>query len=583
MSYYPPYKSSSNNVKVELDLTNYATKTDLKNITHADVSSFASKTNLAALKAEVDKIDADKLKTTPIDLDRLSNLVKNDVVKKTDYNTKVTSIEAQIAGLTKNTVDNLANITKLKAIDTNNFVTRTKFSADTNALDDKIDDVEKEIPDISGLATKTSLIDYLQTSTFNSKVTEVENKIKDVDIIAKSAVTKANTIKSDLTDYAKKADVATDITTIKHDYVTNASLSSQLNYLKSQHIAAEVTGIDNKTKKNASDILALENKLKQKEDIINENERGFSFNRGFFFYKDQSYLVYDCKMGSFGFGLTSRDISEWKATGIYNYSSDSNMNAFANAKSNLPNLKNDGRIHVHLSGNHFQQNVVGIPNNGNVNNIYCVYRLDPIASSRDTSFTIQDALFGAMQITKNAIDNSKNNYKGYGICFDEGSQFGHTMTEGGRTHITNGRNVLIFGADMSFSIHRTNRANHIYVMGDGLTQGIHDTTLYVEKKYFRNFTEPNVKFVLSLYYNGNDSYLFVKGRQELKFKCKTNQLVKEKVCIGNLSDQWTASESEKTELYGNIYDFVVDYEQILGVKPIYDMHRYLMTKHNISL
>ena len=84
MSYYPPYKSSSNNVKVELDLTNYATKTILKNITHVDVSSFANKTNLAALKTKVDKIDVDKLKTTPIDLDRLSNLVKNDVDKKTD-------------------------------------------------------------------------------------------------------------------------------------------------------------------------------------------------------------------------------------------------------------------------------------------------------------------------------------------------------------------------------------------------------------------------------------------------------------------------------------------------------------------
>ena len=164
--------------------------------------------------------------------------------------------------------------------------------------------------------------------------------------------------------------------------------------------------------------------------------------------------------------------------------------------------------------------------------------------------------------------------KGYGICFDERSQFGHTMTEGGRTQITNGRNVLIFGADMSFSIHRTNRANHIYVMGDEFTQGIHDTTSYVEKKYYRNFTEPDVKFVLSLHYNGDDSYLFVNGRQELKFKCKTDQLVKEKLCIGNLSDQWTASKSEKTGLYGNIYDFVVDYEQILGVKAIYDMHRY---------
>ena len=143
MSYYPPHKSCSNNVKVELDLTNYATKTDLKNITHVDVSSFASKTNLAALKTEVDKIDTDKVKTAPTDFAKLTNAIENDVVKQTEYNTKVTSIEAQIAGLTKNTVDNLADITKLKAVDTNSFVNKTKFSADINTLDDKIDGVEK--------------------------------------------------------------------------------------------------------------------------------------------------------------------------------------------------------------------------------------------------------------------------------------------------------------------------------------------------------------------------------------------------------------------------------------------------------
>ena len=101
--YYPPYKSSSNNIKVELDLSNYATKKDINDITHVDVSGFASKTNLAALKTEVDKTDADKLKTVPVDLTQLSNVVNNDVVKKNDYNTKVTSIESQIAGLTKNT------------------------------------------------------------------------------------------------------------------------------------------------------------------------------------------------------------------------------------------------------------------------------------------------------------------------------------------------------------------------------------------------------------------------------------------------------------------------------------------------
>ena len=80
--YYPPYKSSSNNIKVELDLSNYATKKDINDITHVDVSGFASKTNLAALKTEVDKIDADKLKTAPNNLAKLSNVVKNEVVKK---------------------------------------------------------------------------------------------------------------------------------------------------------------------------------------------------------------------------------------------------------------------------------------------------------------------------------------------------------------------------------------------------------------------------------------------------------------------------------------------------------------------
>ena len=82
--YFPPYNNSSGNIKVELDLSNYATKKDIKDITHVDASGFASKTNLAALKTEVDKIDTDKLKTVPDDLAILTNVVKNEVDKKTD-------------------------------------------------------------------------------------------------------------------------------------------------------------------------------------------------------------------------------------------------------------------------------------------------------------------------------------------------------------------------------------------------------------------------------------------------------------------------------------------------------------------
>ena len=241
--YFPPYNNSSNNFKVELDLSNYATTDDVKNITHVDVSSYANKTSLAALKTEVDKIDIDKLKTVPDDVAKLSNVVKNEVVKKTDFSG-------------------------------DNYVTRTKFRTDTNSLYDKVEKADKKIRDISSLETKrnvttlvnnlnnkidnlkindyakkTSLTNYMLTSTINTKSTELESKIKDADIIAKSAVTKANSIKSNLNDYAKKTDVANDITTIKNDYVTNASLTSRLNDLKSQHVATEVKTIDDKTKK----------------------------------------------------------------------------------------------------------------------------------------------------------------------------------------------------------------------------------------------------------------------------------------------------------------------------------------------
>ena len=149
-------------------------------------------------------------------------------------------------------------------------------------------------------------------------------------------------------------------------------------------------------------------------------------------------------------------------------------------------------------------------------------------------------------------------------------------------NINNCRNVIIFGVHENSVIYSNNKANNIFIMGDGFVQGINDTTLYADKMYSQNFTQASTKFVLSLHYNGDDSYLFVNGKQELKFKAETESLVKEKLCIGNLSDKWRTSESKKTELFGNIYDFLVDYEAIMGVKAIYDMHRYLMTKHNIS-
>ena len=153
-----------------------------------------------------------------------------------------------------------------------------------------------------------------------------------------------------------------------------------------------------------------------------------------------------------------------------------------------------------------------------------------------------------MNITKNT-DSSKNNYTGYGLCFDEDGEFGHTVRQGNFDRTTSAKNVIIFGVDVSSSIHATNRANNIYVMGKDFIQGINDTTIYAEKLLHNNFTEFGVKFVLSLHYNGDNSYLFANSRQELKPKAKDDQIINEKLCLGNSSSEWSTSESEKTGVY----------------------------------
>ena len=251
-----------------------------------------------------------------------------------------------------------------------------------------------------------------------------------------------------------------------------------------------------------------------------------------------------------------------------------------NIKLLSPNIKNDSKgLHVFFNGgNYLHQDIIAIPNN--VINIYCVCELNPIDFSRNNEFTIQNALFGAIEITKNA-NTSKYKYKGYGICFDESEEFTHVRKEGNFNHTTSARSVIIFGAGMSFSKHVNNKANNIYVMGIDYIQKINDTTIYAEKMFYRNFTDPGHKFILSLHYNGDDSYLFVNGREELKFKTKTDQIINNQLCLGNLSFDWTKDESKKSSLYGNIYNFVVDYKAIVGTTTIYDMHRYLMIKHNI--
>ena len=130
------------------------------------------------------------------------------------------------------------------------------------------------------------------------------------------------------------------------------------------------------------------------------------------------------------------------------------MNAFKNSKINLPSLICNIRPRVYLEGNYFKQNGIKT-SNINIINIFCVYELKETTSSRNNEFTTQNALFGVVKITKNNY-TSKNKYEGYGICFDGSTTFTHTQKEGNSSYSTLARNVIIFGANMSFSKHANN-------------------------------------------------------------------------------------------------------------------------------
>ena len=145
------------------------------------------------------------------------------------------------------------------------------------------------------------------------------------------------------------------------------------------------------------------------------------------YYRDEMYLLCECR--AFSFKYTNNKINLWKSTGLNNYTNNSDMDAVSIGTTDLPRLVDNGRMSVKIDGAYFKQTKLIRPNNNNVINIYIVYKI-----FRVSDYTVQNALFGGVKITKNTTDTSKHKYEGYGICFDEGA----TFSKGG---INNGRNV----------------------------------------------------------------------------------------------------------------------------------------------
>ena len=209
-------------------------------------------------------------------------------------------------------------------------------------------------------------------------------------------------------------------------------------------------------------------------------------------------------------------------------------------------------------------------NHGKIINIYIVYELDKTYVKIHP--TLINCLFGAVSITKNA-DIDKIKYSRYGIGFDRRGLY---LLSSGRF----GRKVIIFGVDMSSSVHVDNKGKDVLILGKGRTQGLGEHSLTAEKMYSVHFSDNGDKYCLTLHYNGGNSYLFVNGRVIIKFKSKDSKIVASPLCLRNISKDWSVYNMKDTGLNGYVYDFSVDYNAT-DVDDIKDIHKYLMKKNNI--
>ena len=421
--YFPkPYEPFGGDISVKIYLSNNATKADIKSISHVDTSSFALKTNVANLKSKVDKLYIDKLNPVPTDLSKLSDVVKNDVVKKTDYNKLVTKVDIKdTGGLVKKT-DYNTKITKIegKIPDTSNFATKTALTT-----------VENKISDISSLATKTAL-------------TSVENKIPDtINLATKTALTAVENKIPDTSNLVKKADYNTKITDIENNIEKVQAFD--LNYFRGKQDFDEGDG-----KQNYLVFLPMRKYFKL-NSVVNVTD----------------YVL------------------SWRSKGISNESIKP-PTTFDNSLN--PELDYYGtKTRVKFTGSCLKQ-LISTYANDKVVTIYIIYELRaPSPHSSDP--TIKNCLFGAVTLTKN-VDIEKYRYSGYGIGFERRSSF--SLPSGGF-----GQNVLIFGADISSSIHIDNKKKDILVLGRGPTQGL-ESTLTAEKMHSIGLTVTKKKFLSKL-------------------------------------------------------------------------------------
>ena len=445
-----------------------------------------------------------------------------------------------------------------------NKIPNTSDLAKKTDYNTKITEIENKIPDISGLATKTAL-------------TTVENKIPSINNLAtKTALTTVENKIPSISGLVKKTDYNTQITDIEnilnnhnHDkYVATSEFNSLAAKVFNARLAQAnlITKTDFDAKLSNLNRKITANKTKH---FLNDND--LSYYRGKQYFVEgsgkQNYLVFLPINKYFKLNSvvnTADYVLSRQSKGL----SDESIKPPTTANNSLtPELNYYGtKTKIKFTGSCLKQSS-HILTHKKIVNIYIIYE-SAASSSHDGDPTIKNCLFSAVTLTKNA-DIEKYKYSCYGIGFDRKSSF--SFPSGGF-----GQNVSIFDADMSTSIHIDNKKKDILVLGRGPTQGL-ESTLTAEKMYSINFTVTKKKFCLSLHYNGRNSYIFVNGTKICKFKAKDSVIVASPLCLGNIFKDCSTDNMKKTGLTGYVYDFSADYNAAT-LDDIKDIHKYLMKK-----
>ena len=413
----------------------------------------------------------------------------------------------------------------------------------------KIDVIKKT--EYDKLVAKVNGVDntnFVSRTTYEKGGSDFEDKIDKID---KKIL--------DVTNLVKKTDFNTKVTEIE------GKIPDVSNLVKNTDLDTKLKKISDRVTKNKAKHLLVENELKNLQKFDSAYFTGKSH-----FEEDstQNYLVFQPIHRYFKKISNSDYMYSWKSKGL----SDETIGSITTSNNKItPELNYYGtKIRVKFSGSCLKQDKVTY-SHGKIVNIYIVYEISKNYSISSYP-TLENCLFRSVSLTKNA-DIDKYNYSGYGVGFDRQGEFSF----GTRGF---GRNCIIFGADLSSSIHANNKKNNIFVLGQDFVQGINGATIYPEKMYSINFTESNKKFCLSLHYNEHSSYLSVNGTEIYKFKAKDSEIVASPLCLRNISKDFSVDNMKKTGINGYLYDFSVDYDDI-AVDDTLGIHKYLMEKNGI--